>query len=105
MLERGINHRQVTISQFGFRSRGLERFHLFRLRIEANDLHLRHVAEVDAPLLIDIDLEAALSNLSVTALGDAVLHRFTRFWIESPDELGIKVRIPEVSLCIEYLVV
>src|SRR5712692_1382811 len=81
MLERGVNHRQMAIAETRLRYRGLEGFHPLRLWFEANDLHLRHVAEVDPPLVIDIDLETALSNETQPVLRDRILHDLAGFGI------------------------
>src|SRR2546427_12836104 len=82
MLLRGIDHRQVAVSKLGFRYGDLEGLHLFGLRIETRDLHLRHVAVVNPSFLIHIDLQTALSDLSEPSLWNAVLHNFAGFGIE-----------------------
>src|SRR5262249_432393 len=105
MLEGRINHRQMTISELRLRYQGLEGFHLQGFWIEANDLHLRHIAEVDPSFLIDINLETALSNLSESVFWDRIFHNFTGCGIERANELRIEVRVPDVALRIKHLVV
>src|SRR5206468_12734316 len=104
MLERGVNHRQMAIPKIRLRYWGLERLHFFCLGVEPNDLHLRHVAEVNPPFLIQIDLETALSDLAQPVLWNAVLHHSAGFGIELSKKLGIKIRIPDVPLLITLLV-
>ena len=104
MLERGVNHRQVPIPQSRLRYRGLERLHLSCLRVEPDDLHLRHVAEIDPAFLIDIDLETALGDLADTVLRYGILEHFAGSGIELPDELGIEIRVPHVPLRVEHFV-
>src|SRR5207237_5183663 len=53
---------------------------------------------------VDVDLQAALSNLAETRLRNRVFHNLARLQIELSDELGIEIRIPEIALPIEDLV-
>src|SRR5262245_44224346 len=76
MLEGRVDHREMAVAKPRLRYRRFEGFHFLRLRIEPNDLHLRHVAEVNPPLFIDVDLETALSDLAQTILWNRVLDRF-----------------------------
>src|SRR5256885_10781879 len=79
MLLCGIDHRQMAISKFGLRYGDFESLHFFGLRVEADDLHLRHVAVINPAFLIDIDLQAALGDLAKPGLWNAVLHDFAGF--------------------------
>src|SRR5438128_8487556 len=104
MLERWVNHRQMPIPKSRLRYRRLKGLHLSCLWVESNDLHLRHVAEVNPPFLIDIDLETALGDLAETVLRNGILEHFAGFGIELPNELGIEIRIPHAALRVEHLV-
>ena len=95
----------MAISKFGLRYGDFESLHFFGLRVEADDLHLRHVAVINPAFLIDIDLQAALGDLAKPGLWNAVLHDFAGFGIELPKKLRVEIGIPDVALRINHLVV
>src|SRR5439155_23667416 len=103
MLLCGIDHGQMTISKFGLRYGDFESLHFFGLRVEVNDLHLRHVAVINPSFLIDIDLQSTLGDLAKAGLWNAILYNFAGFGIELPKILRIEIGIADVSLRIKYL--
>src|SRR2546426_6789906 len=104
MLKRRVNHRQMAIAEIRFWYRGLEGLHFLCLWVQPNDLHLRHVAEVNPSFLINIDLQTALSDLSEPVLRNPILDHFAGFGIELSNKLRITIRIPDVPLPIKHLV-
>src|SRR5436190_24168212 len=103
MLKGGVNHRQMAVAKLRLLDRWPKGLHLFGFRIEPYDLHLGHVAEINPPFPIDIDLETTLSDLPETVLWHPILDHLAGFGIELPNKLGIEIRIPNVSLCIKHL--
>ena len=93
IAERRLRHRQLVDVEF------------LGLRVEPGKRHLKHVAEVETPFLVDVDLEAALRRLEPTALWDDVVDDLACLEIQLPDELGIEIRVPQVPLRVEDRVV
>ena len=94
----------MAIAKFRLPYWRFERLHFLCLWVEPDDLHLRHVAVVNPPFLINIDLETALSDLAEPILRNGVLHDLAGFRIELSDKLRIKIRIPDVAFRIEHFV-